>query len=123
MIVLAVAYVALGGAYTALFLWPRWLISRQERIKNAYEQWCKNRVELGEPVDSKELFFDSYHYREFKAANNKERLATWTMMWVFSLVWDATHKPLIWLYENIYHSFGRLFDRVGRKTSSKILGK
>ena len=108
-------YVCLGGLYTGLVLWPRWLRKRKNSIKEAYEKW--NR----EPEDKRSDFYESLRYAEFTASNNKQRLATWTLMWVPSLVWDATHKPIIWVYENAYRSFGRLFDLVGKRTTSKIL--
>lgn len=109
------AYVFLGGLFTAFVLWPRWLNRKKDEIKQAHTLWSKSKVEPD--------FYKSQYYYPFSAAGNKEKLATWTMLWVFTLIWDATHKPLIWTYEKAYRSFAKLFDQSGKKIVSRILEK
>jgi hypothetical protein len=116
---LLLAYVAVGGVYTAIFMWPRWLRKREDHIKRAYSEWFTKQSETATVSD----FYSSHLYSEFLAANNKQRLATWTLLWFSNFIWDITHRPLIWIYENAYNSFGRLFDSVGRRVTSKILEK
>jgi hypothetical protein len=112
------AYVFAGGLYTAFILWPRWLRSKEDDIVRHYKLW-----ESRNPDGAMNFYDSSEFLLPYSASQNKQRLATWTMMWLFNAIWDITHRPIIWVYEKAYHSFGRLFDRLGKQTVSRILNK
>lgn len=109
MVLLIVAlYVAVGALYTALWRWPDWINSRAYAIREAF----RRRIE--KTNTNFEDFMDSYEYRQWTAAENKERLSTWTLMWPWSLFWVLANRPARWIWNQSYRVLGQLFDKVGR---------
>lgn len=106
-------YVAAGALYTALWRWPDWINSRAERIKGSFDDWNRNGTDKGHG-GSFEEFSNSYAYGAYTAAENKERLSTWVMMWPWSLFWVLANRPARWIWNQSYRVLGQLFDKVGR---------
>jgi len=118
MVLMIIAlYVAVGALYTALWRWPDWINTRAPAIKSAFADWTRDNN--GMPVEGGyatafEAFTHSYKYRDFTAAENKERLSTWTLMWPWSLFWVLANRPARWIWNQSYCVLGQLFDKVGR---------
>lgn len=115
-----VLYIALGAAYTALWRWPEYIRNHKESILSKYTSWTRELKDTEN--NSFDAFMDSDAYR-FKASLNKERLGTWSGMWPFSLGWELSRKPAIWLWNNVYASLGELFEKIGRNTARKLHDK
>lgn len=114
MVLLIIAlYVAVGALYTALWRWPDWINSRASRIKESFDSWNRNGTDKGHGGSFDE-FIDSYAYGAYTAAENKERLSTWTLMWPWSLFWVLANRPARWIWNQSYRVLGQLFDKVGR---------
>lgn len=109
-------YVAVGAAYTAIWRWPVALRDKSEQIQDSYESYLKNHKE-----HNKKDFIDSNAYSKYTASYNKSSLANWVLAWPFSLAWELARKPAIWLWNNIYHSLGNLFEHIGKSVTNKIL--
>lgn len=111
----AAAYVLVGILYSALWRWPRFLLSKSSEIllaKTAWEQGTKDTP-----------FLDSYKYSSFKAKSNKDRIVCWIATWPYSLFWELVKIPTIRLWNFAYNISVDLFDSIGQKTTAKILDK
>lgn len=109
-------YIAIGAAYTATWRWPEYLRDQSIAITHAYNSWRKSS-----PASTKQDFKKSYDYREFTASGNYAKLTKWVFMWPFSLAWELSRKPAIWLWTTVYDLLGNLFERVGDRVTDKIL--
>jgi len=112
-----VFYVGIGAAYTGIWRWPEFIRKNQEKIMSAYQQWSMQR---GSNQDNSfDAFLESSAY-DFNASDHKERLGTWVGLWPFSLTWEVSRKPAIWVWNNAYKSLGRVFQRISHNTARKI---
>lgn len=113
-------YIAIGAAYTALWRWPNFIESHDEKIHVSYMQWAGNQHSSED--NSYDAFLETEFY-DYQSYNHKERLMTWTGMWPFALAWELARKPAIWVFKNIYKSLGNVFQLVSKRTARKLANK
>lgn len=128
VILFAIVYIACGSFYTGFWRFPNFVSKNKLKIQLAYESWIKN----SNPSASKEEYTDKLRseqkFEEFldspsypmSASSNKNRLASWVLMWPFALLWELSHKPAIWLWEAIYYNLGEVFQQASKKAARKI---
>ena len=122
-----VVYAAIGSLYTAMWRLPNFVKKNADRIQRDYTAWAKERKWVGSgprgetTVDvSFETFLDSDSYR-YSVRNNKDRVASWVLLWPASLTWELMHKPFIWLWDSVYFGMGKVFENINRNQARKIL--
>ena len=140
MLVLYLAvYIAAGSLYAGFWKLPGFVRKNSSIIQRDYESWKKDKFRSdnhwadkvrqhvkGDPeptptVDvSFDAFLDSDSYR-FKVRKNKDRVASWVLLWPCGVTWELMHKPFIWLWESVYYGLGEVFERINRDTARKIL--
>jgi len=120
LVLYAAVYLAVGSLYTGVWSWPNYIKDRADHIKMDYGSFLNKRKLKGD-ADSFEEFLDSSEYR-YTASKNKDRLAAWVLMWPFGLIWDLSHRPARWLWNNVYAVLGTTFERVSKNTARKIHG-
>lgn len=140
LIVYAVLYIAVGSIYTRLWKLPNFVKKNSDRIQSDYASWkdtktrrndmdwrdkargmIQGEVEEKEQVDvSFETFLNSSSY-EYSVRNNKDRVASWVMLWPASITWELSHKPFIWAWEQVYYGLGRVFEKANHDMARKIL--
>jgi hypothetical protein len=140
MLVLYLAvYIAVGSLYAGYWKLPGFVRKNSSVIQSNYDSWKKDRLrndrgwtdavrdhvkgeaEPKSTVDvSFDAFLDSDSYR-FKVRNNKDRVASWVLLWPCGVTWELMHKPFIWLWETVYYGLGDVFERINRDTARKIL--
>jgi hypothetical protein len=106
-----------GGVYTAVWRWPEYIRNNKKDIMSSYDDWVKDRKA------NESNSFDDYltsAYYDYNANGHKERLVTWVFMWMFSLVWELSRKPTVWLWKTVYAGFGNMFQKIGRNTARKL---
>jgi hypothetical protein len=125
LVVGVVAYIGIGLAYAVLYRYSDYLTRKAVNIKMKWGDFqIAFKKEHGNAVTpTRDDFRNSYSYREFTPKYNADRIAAWVMMWPWAVFWDLSHKPLLWLYNNLYSLAGRSLDRVGARVSDKILDK
>jgi hypothetical protein len=67
-----------------------------------------------------ETFLNSTSYR-FSVKNNKDRVASWVLLWPTSFAWELIHKPFIWLWDSVYYGLGKVFEKINHDQARKIL--
>lgn len=115
-------YIGIGVAYTGLWRWPSWLRKHSDVIKSKFEQWSgahQKQLTGKTKEEAFEIFLDSDHYSSWHPSRNKERLSTWVLMWPFTLAWELSHKPLIWIFDTVYATLGEMFITIGKQTARK----
>lgn len=116
-IVYVMAYLVVGSLYTAFWRWPEYIRNNKHKINDSYTQWA---LEQGSPKDNSfDAFLDSSEY-EFNAWQHKERLGNWVGMWTFSAVWELSRKPTIWIWNILYKSLGKMFQRISHNTAKRM---
>lgn len=140
LIVYAVLYIAVGSIYTRLWKLPNFVKKNSDRIQSDYASWkdtktrrndmdwrdkargmIQGEVEEKEQVDvSFETFLNSSSYK-YSVRNNKDRVASWVMLWPASITWELSHKPFIWAWEQVYYGLGRVFEKANHDMARKIL--
>ena len=126
LIVYIVFYGAIGAVYTALWRLPNYVKKNGDRIQSDYINWMRvqedwNRKGHDEKrVVSFETFLNSTSYR-FSVKNNKDRVASWVLLWPTSFVWELMHKPFIWLWDSVYYGLGKVFEKINHDQARKIL--
>lgn len=120
IILLALAlYVFVGSVYTGFWKWPDYIRSVSDLIDAKFNIWL-NKDKQNHSFDE---FLESVEYSPFSAANNKERLAAWVLMWPFSLFWELLRKPAIWLFNTSYAMLGDMFESIGKRTAKAVYNK
>lgn len=121
------AYVLIGSLYTGVWKFPNFVIKNKLNIQLSFENWIKinfpssskeQYINHLESEDNFEQFLDSPSY-PMSALKNKNRLASWVLMWPFALLWELSHKPAIWLWDIIYSNLGEVFQNVSKQTARK----
>jgi|TARA_R110000851_G_scaffold139771_1_gene276968 hypothetical protein len=126
LVVGVVAYIGVGLAYAVMYRYADYLRFRADHIKMKWGEFqieYKKTNDLDDSVPTRDEFRKSYQYREYTPSSNADRIAAWVMMWPWAVFWDLSHKPLRWVYNNMYSLAGKALDRVGAKVSDKILDK
>lgn len=135
---LAVAYVivhiAVGALYTYMWRLPAYLRKNSGSIQAQYLNWqdvMTREAKMGgryaskdEPADKVDLsfekFLDSDRYT-FSVRRNKDRVASWVLLWPVDLVWEMIHNPFKWLWNAVYYGLGDVLERLNRDVARKIL--
>jgi len=115
--ILAIAlYSLIGSAYTGFWKWPDYIRSNSDLIDAKFNEWLRKDKQN----HSFDEFLESDEYRPFGASKNKERLSAWVMMWPFSMFWELSRKPAIWVFNTSYEMLGSTFESVGKSTAKKM---
>jgi len=125
LIVGVVAYIAVGLAYAVMYRYADFLKRRAGDIKMKWGDFqISYKKEHGkDATPTRDQFRNSSTYTEFTPKYNADRIAAWVMMWPWAVFWDLSHKPLRFMYNNMYTFAGKALDRVGARVSDKILDK
>ncbi len=116
--VYGIIYVGIGGLYSAFIRWPRYLNYHSEIIQSEHKKYAAKY-----PEGTLEDFMESSNYNDFKVSRNKDRLANWSLMWLFLAIWDLLNRPARFIYKRVYNAFGSLFTRIGKSVTKKIITK
>jgi len=124
-------FAAIGAVYTAMWRLPNYIKKNADNIQRDYETWTKEqegwlrRAQKDGSTETKidisyEKFLDSssYHY---SVRDNKDRVASWVLLWPASLTWELMHKPFIWLWDSVYCGLGKVFEKINRDQAKKVL--
>jgi len=129
IIVLFIAiYISVGAAYTNWWRWPNYIERQSDRIVNAYSNYMTihnsnvSREEYHNLVTSEKCYEDFLQSQSypFPAHKNKDRLASWVLMWPFAATWELMHKPARWVWETVYNNLGKIFDATSKNTARKL---
>jgi hypothetical protein len=120
LLIFLAIYVAAGSAYAVFYRYPRMLNSNKDKIRSEYEYFLRdgNKFESDQSYDE---FMDSYRYQTFRPGSNLDSISTWVLMWPWGLFWDLLHRPIIWIYNNMYTGIGQALEKVGKSVTRRIL--
>jgi hypothetical protein len=128
MIVYVIFYGAIGSVYTALWRLPKYIKRNADHIQRDYDRWKEdqqkwNRKQHDEVRDTSfEAFLNSNDYR-YSVKNNKDRVASWVLLWPTSLTWELIHQPFVFIWDNVYYGLGKVFEKINHDQAKKILEK
>jgi hypothetical protein len=106
-----------GAVYTAVWRWPEYIRNNKKHILTSYDQWVADRGTT--ESNSFDTYLASVYYN-YNAHSHKERLVTWIFMWSFSLVWELSRKPTVWMWKTTYACFGNMFQKIGLSAARKL---
>lgn len=112
--IIALVYAAIGAVYTGLWRWPLFIKSHHYDIEDKFKSWHRNHEGTFDD------YLDSYEYSKYTARNNKDRLASYVLMWPFHFTWEIIHKPFVWIYNFVYIFLGSTFDKIGKHYAKKL---
>ena len=113
-----VFYIALGAAYAGFWRLPNFVSSRSKEIKEAFIYYSKNHKDRSVSHDE---FLNSQEYKKFTVSNNKDVVASWVLLWPAGVIWELSHKPIRWVWNQVYYGLGESFEKLNRKAASKVL--
>lgn len=108
-----VAYTAIGVAYAYWYALPQFLHYNSAEIKSGYAHWSKDPYNSTRDVNE---FVKSHHYH-FSIRDNKDRAASWVIVWPVSLLIELSHRPVTALYRKI----GRVLEQRNAKLAASII--
>ena len=111
-------YIAIGATYAAFWRMNVFLEENKESILSNYKYW-KHQKENAEN-DSYEAFLDSSMYN-FSVRKNKDVVASWVLLWPAGVLWELSHKPLIWVWNSVYFSLGKSLEKINKSKATEIL--
>jgi hypothetical protein len=140
LVVYVTVYIAFGALYAGLWRLPNFVKKNSGNIQSSYITW-KDRVTTNherswrvinrdrvtrtkkhpEPADVPFDEFLNSSSNGHSVRNNKDRVASWVLLWPASLTWELMHKPFIWLWNSVYFSLGEVFERINRDSARKVL--
>jgi hypothetical protein len=125
LVVGVVAYIGIGLAYAVMYRYADYLRRHASQIKRKWEEFqlSHQKTHGKDTTPTRSDFRNSYSYQEYAPKYNADRIAAWVMMWPWAVFWDLSHKPLRFMYNNMYSLAGKALDRVGATVSDKILDK
>ena len=125
LIVGVVAYIGIGLAYAVMYRYADYLRRHAYQIKMKWSEFqlSHQKTHGKDTTPTRSDFRNSYSYQEYAPKYNADRIAAWVMMWPWAVFWDLSHKPLRFVYNNMYTLAGKALDRVGARVSEKILDK
>lgn len=110
-------YFLIGGLYVLWHQWPEWLEDQASSIRAARKSYDKEVEDTtGTPP-----WLKSYQYEKFTARKNKGMITSMIVLWFFDAIWKALHRPVRWASRKVYELFSEAFERVGNKTTERIL--
>jgi hypothetical protein len=140
LIVYGVLYIAFGSLYTRMWKLPNYIRKNSSAIQRSYESWkdlvtrqhsmdWRDKIRDTLPGEKAEkqavdvsfdtfLNSDSYGYSVRK---NKDRVASWVLLWPASIAWELSHKPFVWAWEKVYYGIGRVLEKANHDMARKIL--
>jgi len=124
LIMYIVFYGAIGSIYTALWRLPNYIKKNGDRIQYDYDSWKQTQDGLNRKGATRDTSFEaflnskSYNY---SVKNNKDRVASWVLLWPTSLMWELMHKPVVWLWDSAYFGLGKVFEKINHDQAKKIL--
>jgi hypothetical protein len=140
LIVYGVLYIAFGSLYTRMWKLPNYIRKNSSAIQRSYESWkdlvtrqhsmdWRDKIRDTLPGEKAEkqavdvsfdrfLNSDSYGYSVRK---NKDRVASWVLLWPASIVWELSHKPFVWAWEKVYYGIGRVLEKANHDMARKVL--
>lgn len=140
LIVYGVLYIAFGSLYTRMWKLPNYIRKNSSAIQRSYENW-KDLVTRQHSMDwrdkirdtlpgekaekqavdvSFDRFLNSDSY-EYSVRKNKDRVASWVLLWPASIVWELSHKPFVWAWEKVYYGIGRVLEKANHDMARKVL--
>lgn len=114
------AHIIIGALYVVVWRWPEYIREHSDSINSAYESWAAKRN--SNQSNSFDDFLESSSYK-FNAWQNKERLGVWVGLWIFSLTWELSRKPAIWMWDTLYSSLGNTLQHVGKRAARRAYAK
>lgn len=129
VIVYLIIYGAAGAAYAGFWRLPDFIRSRKKEIDRAYETFTadaeRNRrtSDLPQSDISYDTFLESSHYDKFTVSHNKDRVASWVLLWPFGILWELMHKPIRWVWNSVYYGLGEQFEKIGKAAAKKNSGR
>lgn len=111
-------YAVIGTLYAAWWKMPNFLDSKKDSISKRYDIW-KSRLDKDQDP-SYEEFLNSQSY-PYSVRDNKDRVASWVLLWPLNILWELSHKPFVWVWEKAYYGIGRVLENVNSKHATKIL--
>lgn len=113
-----VAYTAIGIAYGVFVRYAEFLNDNADKIKSKWNSFLREN-----PAATTEEFRKSSYYRDFTPSHNAEKIVLWVTLWPWGALWDLSHKPIRYVYNNMYGLTGRLLDSVGARISDRIINR
>ena len=114
----AVFYTALGAAYAGFWRLPNFISTRSQEIEKAFIYYSKN---IKDREVTHEEFLDSTEYAPFTVSRNKDAVASWVLLWPAGVIWELSHKPVRWAWNQVYYGLGKSFEKLNRKAAAKVL--
>ena len=128
MIVYVVFYGAIGAVYTALWRLPKYIKRNADHIQHDYDSWKEDQEKWNRKLHDEvrdtsfQAFLNSNDYR-YSVKNNKDRVASWVLLWPTSLTWELIHQPFVFIWDNVYYGLGKVFEKINHDQAKKILEK
>jgi hypothetical protein len=119
-VIILVAYIAVGMAYAVFVRFPRFLSAQQNQIDSAWTQFKRDNP--GAEQDE-QAFRDNHRFRPFTASANEHRIAAWTMLWPWGVTWDATNRPVRWIYAKLARLASGWLIRAENKAINRVTKK
>lgn len=140
LIIYLILFIAVGALYAAMWKLPNFVQKNSDRIQQDYDNWkdiqtrendlnwrdkargiLPGEREEKAPADvSYEAFLNSDRYK-YSVRNNKDRVASWVLLWPAGVIWELAHKPFVWAWNKIYYGLGEIFERINKDAARKIL--
>ena len=117
IILFIAGYAVLGTLFVYVWRFPEFIRENADDIRQEFNRWMNNQPEGSDATFVNFLDSSAYDYR---ASDNKAALALWVGMWPFSMTWELSRKPAIWIWNTIYDLCGNLFEKAGRRAAMKL---
>lgn len=144
LLVYVAFYTAIGAVYAAMWKVPNFVKRNKDHIQIEYKNWKDSalykekdrkkvsylsKVAVGDdqPIENTKSIDVSYEtflaspYYTYSIRQNKDRVASWVLLWPFGMIWELSHKPFIWLWNSVYYSLGKVFEKINSEAAKKIL--
>lgn len=117
VIMLLLGYLVVGSVYTMIWRWPEYLRYKSPAIRTDFARLLRDKK-----VATIEEYMELHDYKHhYSASSNKDYIANWVLAWPFSMTWELSRKPAIWVWNNMYRVLANSFERIGKLVTARIL--
>lgn len=120
-IVAILVYISLGTLYAGLYRVKEFLKINSKYIIGEYESWKSDQIRYDKEANiSYDIFIKSNSY-SYSIRKNKDRVASWVLLWPLSVTWKLINDPITWLIDTVYYGLGHILEKINHEAAKEIL--
>ena len=120
-IVAVLVFLSVGALYAGLFQVKEFVKKNSKYIVSDYNDWKSSQIRYNKDANvAYDVFLKSTSYN-YSIRKNKDRVASWVLLWPLSVTWKLINNPVVWLIDTVYYGLGHILENINRDEAKNVL--